>query len=35
MIFNQIQYKLENDNIEITANILSSVAGDIIAYLFS
>ena len=28
MIFNQIKYERQNNNIEITENILSSVAGD-------
>ena len=28
MIFNQIKYKWQNNNIEITENILSSMAGD-------
>ena len=28
MIFNQIKYKWQNNNIEINANILSSMAGD-------
>ena len=28
MIFNQIKYTFQNNNIEFTANILSSIAGD-------
>ena len=28
MIFNQIKYEWQNNNIEITENILSSMAGD-------
>ena len=32
MIFNQIKYKRQNNNIEITANILSSMAGDIFLF---
>ena len=28
MIFNQIKYKWQNNNIEITENILSSMGGD-------
>ena len=30
MIFNQIKYKWQNNNMEITENILSSMAGDTI-----
>ena len=28
MIFNQMKYKWQNNNVEITANILSSMVGD-------
>ena len=35
MIFNQIKYKGQNSNIEITVNILSSMARDTTCWFFS
>ena len=35
MVFNQIKYKGQNSNMEITANILSSMVGDTTCWFFS